>query len=66
MGKMKVKRTKRFHHNRFGQTWDGKENYDLQKDKGIKAKKVGKRVSESGNVYFESRRNRSDAKGHRI
>lgn len=32
----------------------------IKQDKGIKAKKAGKRVSASGNVYYESRPNRSD------
>ncbi len=32
----------------------------LKQDKNIKAKKAGKRVSASGNTYFESRANRSD------
>lgn len=29
-------------------------------DKKLRAKKPGRRVSKSGNVYFERRRNRSD------
>ncbi len=32
----------------------------LKQDKTIKAKKPGKRTSESGNTYYESRANRSD------
>ena len=31
-----------------------------KQDKNLKAKKAGKRVSESGNVYYENRPNRSD------
>lgn len=31
-----------------------------KQDKTIKAKKAGKRVSASGNTYYESRFNRSD------
>ena len=32
----------------------------IKKDKQIKALHAGRRVSESGNVYYENRRNRSD------
>lgn len=56
---MKVKR--KYHRNKYGQIWDDGERYDLRKDKSLKAKKVGKRTSASGSVYYESRRNRSDA-----
>jgi len=31
-----------------------------KQDKNLKAKKAGKRVSASGNVYYERRPNRSD------
>lgn len=31
-----------------------------KQDKNLKAKKAGKRVSESGNTYYEYRKNRSD------
>ena len=31
-----------------------------KQDKNLKAKKAGKRVSASGNTYYESRPNRSD------
>jgi len=32
----------------------------IKQDKSVKAKKAGKRVSASGNTYYESRPNRSD------
>jgi len=32
----------------------------IKQDKTIKAKKAGKRTSADGNVYYESRPNRSD------
>jgi len=35
-------------------------NYSSAADKKIKAKKPGKRVSKSGKVYYENRKNRSD------
>ena len=38
----------------------------LKLDRKRKAKPVGKRVSKNGNVYYETRRNRSDKKGKRI
>lgn len=34
--------------------------YSKRADKARKAKRPGKRVSDSGNIYFESRKNRSD------
>lgn len=34
----------------------------IHADKMRKAKKVGWRVSDSGNIYFENRQNRSDKK----
>lgn len=36
---------------------------DIQWDRAIKALKPGKRISASGNIYWETRRNRSDLKG---
>ena len=39
----------------------GKSN--ASKDKSRKALKPGKRVSKSGNIYWETRKNRSDAVG---
>ena len=33
---------------------------DIEKDRNIKAKKAGKRISAEGNVYYENRPNRSD------
>lgn len=59
MARYKTKR--KFHSNKFGQVWDG-ESYDLQLDRQLKAKKVGKRESKAGNTYYEYRRNRTDAK----
>jgi len=38
----------------------------LKKDRKIKAKPPGRRISASGNKYTETRKNRSDAKGSRI
>lgn len=35
---------------------------DIRKDAMRHAKKPGKRKSESGSIYFENRRNRSDKK----
>ena len=37
----------------------------LKRDRALKAKPPGKRVSKSGNKYTETRRNRSDVKGKR-
>jgi hypothetical protein len=38
----------------------------IKLDKKRKAKLPGKRVSKSGKIYYETRRNRSDIKGKRI
>ena len=35
-------------------------------DRKRKAKLPGKRISASGNIYFETRKNRSDARGKRV
>ncbi len=34
---------------------------DLKRDRGRKAKLPGKRISKTGKVYWETRKNRSDA-----
>jgi len=39
---------------------------DLLRDMARKAKLPGKRISKSGKEYWETRRNRSDAKGKKI
>jgi len=39
----------------------GRTKAALVADKRLKAKKAGRRISEDGNVYYESRENRSDA-----
>jgi hypothetical protein len=37
----------------------------LHKDRQFKAKLPGERISATGNIYWETRRNRSDVKGKR-
>lgn len=39
---------------------------DIKRDAGRKAKAPGKRISASGNIYWESRKNRSDKVGKRL
>jgi len=38
----------------------------IKADKNLKAKPPGKRKSASGEIYYETRRNRSDVKGTRL
>jgi len=38
----------------------------LARDKGRKARLPGKRVSRTGKIYWETRKNRSDAPGKRV
>ena len=38
----------------------------IKADRKIKARLPGKRLSRTGKVYTETRRNRSDAKGSRL
>jgi len=38
----------------------------IKKDRQLPAKLSGKRRSESGNIYWETRKNRTDLKGKRI
>jgi hypothetical protein len=49
------------------QTWNYSETYSKDKDKARKkpAMKPGKRISKSGNVYYETRINRSDVDGRK-
>ena len=46
------------------QTQKGKTNKAV--DASIKAKLPGKRISKTGKIYWETRQNRSDAKGKKI
>ena len=46
--------------NRTGSRFDRKRDYQR------KAKRPGYRRSKSGKVYYEARRNRSDARGSRV
>ena len=39
---------------------------DLERDKSRKALTPGKRISKTGNVYWETRKNRSDKMGKRL
>lgn len=39
---------------------------DIERDKSRKALMPGKRISKTGKVYWETRANRSDAKGTKI
>ena len=39
---------------------------DISTDKTLTALPPGKRVSSTGNVYWETRRNRSDRRGRKI
>lgn len=43
------------------QTEVRKKNRSITRDKGRPAKLPGKRISEDGNIYWETRSNRSDA-----
>jgi len=43
-----------------------KKNVDVKADASRKALMPGKRISKTGKVYWETRRNRSDAKGRKI
>lgn len=39
---------------------------DIKRDKARKALRAGKRVSKTGNIYWETRKNRSDAEGSKV
>ena len=39
---------------------------DIPRDKARKALLAGKRISKTGNIYWETRKNRSDAKGSNV
>ena len=39
---------------------------DISRDKARKALLAGKRISKTGKTYWETRRNRSDAKGSNV
>ena len=42
------------------------KNVDTERDKKRKALLPGKRISKSGKVYWETRKNRSDVKGKKV
>lgn len=43
-----------------------KRNVDIERDSQLNALMPGKRISKTGKVYWETRRNRSDTKNSKI